>query len=476
MSCNGWRRMRRVVGLGLCVAAVAGCDDDSGSIPGTTTSSATTSSGGGGGGGATTTTGGQGGQAGAVPELAPALYPSDRTHSPITPYVVDRLTEILARNPTSARDLFMKAGDSITASNAFLYCFAGASVDLDTHADLQATLDVYRGATVLGTTSFDRDSDVVQSGRTAFWAMSGQPSPLTQEMDAVEPAVGVVMFGTNDIGWFGADHLATLDWYHGYMFDLVDAMLARGIIPILSTIPPRDDDSTLDAWVPTFNAAIRGFAQGRQIPLVDFHRELLPLPNHGLSGDGVHPNASGSGACVLTADGLGYGYDVRNLITLEALDRVRRAALSDAGALDADAPTLAGQGTTTSPFLIVGQPFVDVRDTRSAPSRVLDVYDGCSSTADESGPEVVYRLEVTSPVRIRAIVLDRGDVDIDVHLLDASATTAGCLARDDALLEADLTPGTYHIVLDTYVSAGTEKSGEYLFVLMTCPPGDPACL
>jgi hypothetical protein len=73
-------------------------------------------------------------------------------------------------------------------------------------------------------------------------------------------------------------------------------------------------------------------------------------------------------------------------------------------------------------------------------------------------------------------VLDLGDVDIDVHLLDASATTVGCLARDNALVEADLSAGTYHIVLDTFVENGTEHSGEYVFVLMTCQPGDPACL
>ena len=36
-------------------------------------------------------------------------------------------------------------------------------------------------------------------------------------------------------------------------------------------------------------------------------------------------------------------------------------------------------------------------------------------------------------------------MDIDIHLLDDSATTAGCLARDDALLEADLTAGSYHL-------------------------------
>lgn len=459
------------------LGGMAGCGDETESTHATTTSSGTaTGTASSGGGGAATTTSEQGGSGGQAPVLAPALYPSDRTHSPITPYVVTRLAEVLAVNPTSAHDLFMKVGDSITASGAFLFCFAGDNVDLDTHTELQPTLDLYRGASVLGTTPFDRDSNSVLSGRTAYWAMTGDPCPLVQEMDAVNPAVGEVMLGTNDIGWYGADHLSTLDWYHGYMFDLVDAMLARGIIPVLSTIPPRDDDASHDAWVPTFNATIRAFAQGRQIPLVDFHRELAELPSHGLSGDGVHPNASGSGACVLDAAGLQFGYNVRNLITLEALDRVRRAALGGEGALDAEAPTLAGEGTLASPFVVQGRPFVDVRDTSSAPSDALDVYDGCSATADESGPEVIYRLETASAVRIRAIVLDRGDVDVDIHLLGAEVATSGCLDRSDALVEADLDAGTHHLVVDTYVDTGTERSGEYVLVLMICEPGDPACI
>lgn len=411
----------------------------------------------------------------AAPPPAPALYPSDRTHSPISQWVVDRLSEILAHNPGSSRDVFMKVGDSISASNSFLHCFAGTNVDLGTNGALQPTLDLYRGATVQGSTPFDRYSLCVESGRTAYWAMTSSPTPLSQELNAANASVGVVMFGTNDIGWFGDDHLHTLDWYHGYMFDLVDAMIAGGVIPILSTIPPRDDNGSHNAWVPTFNAVIRAMAQGRQIPLIDFHRELVPLPDHGLSSDGVHPNVSGSGACSLSADGLTKGYNVRNWITLTALDRVRRAVLAQEGPLDNGAPTLAGAGTVASPYLITGSPFVDVRNTTQSTSKSLGVYDGCGSAADETGPEVVYRLEVNSPVRIRGVVLDRGNVDIDIHLLDATATTAGCLARNDALLEADLAPGVYHVVLDTYVDNGTALGGEYVFALLTCAPGDSAC-
>ena len=130
----------------------------------------------------------------------PALYPSDQTQSPITPWVVARLGEILDRAPSSRRDLFMKAGDSITASGSFLNCFAGSNVNLDSHTALQPTLDLYRNATITSSTPFDRTSLSVESGRTAWWAMTGQPPPLQQEISATNASVAVVMFGTNDIG------------------------------------------------------------------------------------------------------------------------------------------------------------------------------------------------------------------------------------------------------------------------------------
>lgn len=410
-----------------------------------------------------------------APAPAPALYPSDRTQSPVTPYVVARMNEVLAVNPTSRRDLFMKVGDSISASTRFLHCFADGEAELGSHGALQPTLDAYASATVEGTTSFDRVSASVESGRTASWAMNGDPSPLEQELTALDPALAVVMFGTNDIGWFSPDHLHTLSWYHGHMFDLVDTLIGAGVVPILSTLPPRDDNAALDAWIPTFNAVIRGMAQGRQVPLVDFHRELVSLQDHGLSPDGVHPNAytGGGDACSLSPEGLAFGYNVRNWITLTALDRVRRSVIAGDGALDDTAPVLAGLGTIDDPFVVSSHPFVDVRDTTQATSDSLDVY-GCSS-ADESGPEYVYRLEVSEPVRMRAVVLDRGQVDVDVHLLGETVSESSCLARGDTMVEEALSPGVYHLVLDTYVSGGQALTGEFLLAVLTCAPGDPAC-
>ena len=72
-------------------------------------------------------------------------------------------------------------------------------------------------------------------------------------------------------------------------------------------------------------SSVRAIAQGRGVPLVDLHHALTPLPNRGISQDGIHPSVAPSGACRLTSTGLQYGYNVRNLLTLDTgfpLDRM----------------------------------------------------------------------------------------------------------------------------------------------------------
>ena len=60
-------------------------------------------------------------------------------------------------------------------------------------------------------TPFDRVSAAAQSGRTAAWVLAGDPSPVASELDAIQPSIALVMFGTNDIGWYD-DFGATLRW------------------------------------------------------------------------------------------------------------------------------------------------------------------------------------------------------------------------------------------------------------------------
>jgi len=282
------------------------------------------------------------------------------------------------------------------------------------------------------------------------------------------------MFGTNDIEWFSTDFSHTFRWYGESMLVLVDELLESGVVPVLSTVPPRlDSPSLLDSRVSTMNALVWGLAQAQQVPLVDFHLALEPLaPGWGLAGDGVHPSTSCDGGvrcgCRFDATGLLAGYNVRNWITLEALDRVRRVVIDGAPAPDTPLRNpLEGSGTAEDPFVIDALPFADYRDTRAAPSDAIDEYTGCSASQNESGPEVYYALDLSESTSIGALVVDRAGVDIDLHLLEDSPDPANCLVRDDTYLEETLPTGHYVLVLDTWANAsGTPLPGEYLFVVL----------
>ncbi|MCA9519718.1 MAG: hypothetical protein KC609_02040, partial [Myxococcales bacterium] len=282
---------------------------------------------------------------------------------------------------------------------------------------------------------------------------------------------------------FGTDTIKTFEWYRGYMEKLLDQLIASGVIPVVMAIPPYKKTPLLDSWAHTLNAMVRGFAEQRQIPFVDFHTPMLSLPGFGLAPDQIHPNIyypdASSGGCYFTTKGLEYGFNLRNLLTLEAFDRVRRAMFEPETTLDPTPPPLPdGDGSIEKPFVIDGFPYSDRRNTALSPHRVLASYSGCNATQDESGPEYVYRFELNRKTRIRAIVLDGdgGSVDVDLHLLAGAPTEAACLERNDKTINAELDSGVYYLVLDTYVSGGTELPGEYLLVIHRCLDDDDYCL
>jgi hypothetical protein len=399
--------------------------------------------------------------AGAAPG-GPVLYPAARTQSPMTDAVVAGLRAVAARR---RRDdaVVAKVGASNTVNSNFLHCFAGTNVDLGGRDALRATLDFYRAGRVMGASAFSRTSLAATVGWSAWSALQGAPSPLQREVDASDARVAVVMFGTNDI--------QSQNWhrYGQNLWDIADTLSAQGVVTVMTSIPPRDDSATADGWVPRYVAIMRAVAQSRQLPFVDLERQLRALPDHGLGSDGIHMNAlpSGARACAFTPTGLRYGFNQRNLLTLEALHRVRQALGGAAPDVDTAALHLTGAGTAASPFVVPALPFSDARDTRAGGERRVDRYPGCNSAADESGPEFVYALTVTEPTPVYAMVIVRGTTDIDLHhLRGATVDGAACAARDDRVLSLTLSPGTHRFVLDTYAVNGAPRAGEYLFVLV----------
>jgi hypothetical protein len=382
----------------------------------------------------------------------PILYPWEQRHSPVTEEIAGDLIAIAAR-ATRTDDVFSKIGDSITVSTSFMHCFAGANVNLDGRDALGPTIQHFLGGSP---EPFTRESLAATVGWSAGAALQGDPSPLTQELVAIAPRFAVVMFGTNDVGFID------YDTYARNMTAIVDQIENSGTIPILSSIPPRDDDPTADLRVPLFNGIVRALAASRSALFTDYHRELLPIAGHGLAGDGVHPQSSPLGSCVFTAEGLEAGANVRNLITIEALDRAR-AALAGA-ALDDDAPHLSGSGTRDDPFLVPSLPFAHAIDTRVEGANEVSTWDACAP-ADESGPELRFRFHLDAPARITAIVASAAAADLDVHVVSAGAGGEGCLARDNREVTIDLAAGDYDVVADTYAS-GSPMPGEGFVVIV----------
>jgi hypothetical protein len=118
-------------------------------------------------------------------------------------------------------------------------------------------------------------------------------------------------------------------------------------------------------------------------------------------------------------------------------------------------------GTHACPYEIDSFPYSHGGDTSLSTESVFDLYN--CSTADESGPEVVYFFTVDRSGTLDVAVdtaLPRTQVDPDIHLLDADDADA-CLNRDHLALSQSLGPGRYFIVVDTYVDAGTPLAGPY---------------
>ncbi len=220
-------------------------------------------------------------------------------------------------------DVFAKIGDSITESASFLSDIGHGWHELGAHAYLAPTVAHFSRTTFAdGSNSFSRSSACAMGGWVAAYALAMDPmSALRGEMDYTRPAYAVVMYGTNDL-----DRI-TPEEFTRDMTRILDIIESYGSVPVLSTIPDRLDRPDAGMRVPPFNAAIRAMAAARHLPLMDYWRALQDLPRKGIDPDGIHPSAyvtSGNVACgLLTPDGLRYGYNLRNLVTLFALDRLR---------------------------------------------------------------------------------------------------------------------------------------------------------
>ncbi|HVO41558.1 MAG TPA: GDSL-type esterase/lipase family protein, partial [Aggregatilineales bacterium] len=166
-------------------------------------------------------------------------------------------------------------------------------------------------------------ADKVLNAAYANRAYCGVDTPLLCEYKRSRPAVAIIMFGTNDSG------SGSTGAFEDNMRQIIQTSLDLGVIPVLSTIPPKTMGEAQAARVTVFNQSIRALAQQYAIPLIDYYATMVNLPNQGMSSDGLHPSVPpDGGTCIFTPVNLQYGYTMRNLTTLQALDVIWRLYLA----------------------------------------------------------------------------------------------------------------------------------------------------
>jgi chitodextrinase len=411
---------------------------------------------------------------------APVLYPTNLTQSPITPALVQRWQSIAATGTGLRPQVYMKVGDS--NSTDFMRCFDGWEngtgpvtfdrpwlIKLDGRNYLIPTIQYFRSVTADGTNSPNlRQSAAVVVGSGSPSPLQGSNPTLIQEYNTTLPQYAIIMFGSNDIQGTLPTNITN---YETGLRGIVDALIQRGVIPILTTMPERQDNAAYPLLVPAFNGVVRAIAQGRQIPLIDVNRELWPATNHGLSSDNVHLSPNGSFAnCEFVASNgdLNYGVAVRNLASIEALHRVKSVLTDGLAAPDPGSPVLTGTGTPASPFEISTTSFGDMHDTRISTTSQFNNY-SCTGSAATPGPEYIYRLNIAQATPLRAVVLDAGANAVNVNLL-SSLNANSCIKSASRIIETTLNPGTYYITVDS-LGAGAE----YTLSITPCVAGDSVC-
>ena len=416
--------------------------------------------------------------------MAPTRYAGDRLLSPVTPYVVEQMKAIRAKN-SSRKDLrFIKVGDShMYSGSVFMYCYsktgAKSGMTLADATFLQGAIDAFQS----DTDCFHRDSVTAVLGKTMYWSLSG--GYLTEEINAMNPRFAFVGYGTNDMGWYGynkhkisggnAGYFGTLEWYYRNMLKASEQLVSSGIIPMYIGTGIRTDQSSLEAknrpihYVSMFNAIARGLAEKYQVPYFNLQLSQEPLPSYGLSSDGVHHKHIDKG-CTFTSDGLNAGANTRNRYAMEMLDRAWRTVIRGESAPDTETLPFDGKGTKAQPWVISSLPYTHTANSTSGQNLISNY--SCSSGTNEGGPELYYRLELKQMTKIRAFAVSSTGADVDIHLTQ-NIDDSSCMVRGDKWFEGNLAAGTYYIVVDTFKSSA--NAGEYLMAVLPCDAADTAC-
>jgi hypothetical protein len=220
---------------------------------------------------------------------------------------------------------FSKVGDCQNITSHFLAAFDEPNQHKlgDKFANLQPAIDQFKGM-------FKRESAAVRNGFNVAAVLSvvqADPdvckpgeTPLTCELRLNKPSIVLISMET----WWAKKPAQE---YEKYMRQILDQVIAAKAVPVLAT---KADNLEGDFSI---NATLVRLAYEYDIPLWNFWKAVQPLPSGGLTDDGFHlshdsqrPDDPLFYQRLSEPKAWDYGWTVRNVTALQALDAVWRQA------------------------------------------------------------------------------------------------------------------------------------------------------
>lgn len=233
-------------------------------------------------------------------------------------------------------EVFTKVGDSNTTNGDFMrpigmegdFCTWGA------YSYLQQTVD-YFSSTIPREgvpNSFDTYSLAAEPGLSStaaldpFWADPGlcdqDEAPIACEYRIVQPAVSLIMLGLMDARY------GDPDTYAANMETVIRTTIDMGVIPVLTmnVVLPTQQTINFDNSI-RMNQSLLDLGNKYGIPVINLWAAVQPIPDYGIGPDRTHLAAKTGYFCDFAGAQLELGGAMRNLLTLQGLDLLRRNVL-----------------------------------------------------------------------------------------------------------------------------------------------------
>lgn len=238
--------------------------------------------------------------------------------SAISPALADvfALGQSLGNDPSA----FTKIGDSLIEDVTYLNIMGDPGYQLGIYRHLEDTV-LWFGASA-------GESISAQIGMTSYtifdpmWAdaehCNGGETPLDCELRLKKPSVAFILFGQNDV------RRMTFEQFETQISLIVEHLLERGVIPVLSTFSLHPDDQFYPQGM-AFNGRIVDLSIKYDVPLINLWAAAQILPDYGLDEDLIHMRRSGFTYLKFDrGEDMQHGISLQNLLALSLLDHLRR--------------------------------------------------------------------------------------------------------------------------------------------------------